>query len=326
MGFAFFNNNIKIRRIFFYILIITFFAAVFTGCAKEPEAQTGDYFYSFEDALGNQVKLKEQPSRVISLVGSYAEIWVLAGGEPVGVTNDVITERNMELPEGTKIIGTIKDPNLEEMLTLSPDFVLLSPNIDSHVKLAQTLKKSGIAHAFFDVEHFEDYLNMLKICTDITGNKELYDKNGVQVQKNIQDILSKIDTSAEDKPSILLIRAFSSGAKAKSDDNMACRILNDLGTENIASRHSSLLEDLSMEVILQEDPDFIFVITMGDSEKAIEGLKQGIEKNPVWSGLTAVKDGRYIVLPKDLFHYKPNARWGESYEYLAKILYPDKFR
>jgi len=28
------------------------------------------------------------------------------------------------------------------------------------------------------------------------------------------------------------------------------------------------------------------------------------------------------VLNKELFHYKPNARWGESYEILANILYP----
>jgi iron complex transport system substrate-binding protein len=80
-----------------------------------------------------------------------------------------------------------------------------------------------------------------------------------------------------------------------------------------------------MEVIIQEDPDYIFVVTMGDSEKALQALQDGIEKNPAWSDLSAVKNDRFIVLPKELFHYKPNARWGESYEYVAKILYPDKF-
>ena len=36
-------------------------------------------------------------------------------------------------------------------------------------------------------------------------------------------------------------------------------------------------------------------------------------------------DDVYIVLPKDLFHYKPNNRWGESYQYLGEILYPELF-
>lgn len=79
-----------------------------------------------------------------------------------------------------------------------------------------------------------------------------------------------------------------------------------------------------MEEIISADPDFIFVITMGSSqEKALEYMTESLESNPAWTGLSAVKNKKYIVLPKNLFHYKPNAKWGESYAYLAKILYPD---
>ena len=39
--------------------------------------------------------------------------------------------------------------------------------------------------------------------------------------------------------------------------------------------------------------------------------------------VTAVRDDHVVILPKDLFQYKPNARWAEAYDYLAKILYPD---
>ena len=59
-----------------------------------------------------------------------------------------------------------------------------------------------------------------------------------------------------------------------------------------------------------------------DTQKALDALAAGIQANPAWNSLSAVQNGRYVVLPSDLFHYKPNARWGESYEYLAKILYP----
>jgi len=310
--------------IFFTMLVISVFIFLIVGDTDQPEASiNGPYYYSFVDSFNNRVNLIDKPQRVVSLVGSYAETWILSGGELVGVTNDVISERKMELPKEIKIVGTIKEPNLEEIINLSPDFVLLSPDIESHVRIAQSLEKSNITFAFFKVEHFEDYLDMLNICTDITGNKELYEKNGLEVKKQIDDLLSKIDK--KDNPNILFIRAFSSGAKAKNDDNMACKILNDLGTVNIASRHKSLLEDLSMEVIIEEDPDYIFLVTMGDSKKALEALKEGIAKNPAWSDLTAVKNDRFIVLPKELFHYKPNAKWGDSYEYLAKILYPDKY-
>ena len=318
------NRNARIIPI---LLIIMLFSLMITGCKGESVAEevtSSQYYYSFTDSLENKVNLVNKPERVISLVGSYAETWMLAGGNLIGVTDDVISERAMDLPSETNIIGTIKEPNIEEILALSPDFVLLTKDVESHVKIAETLKQTKIPYAFFKVEHFEDYLDMLKICTDITGKKDLYEENGVRVKKQIDTILSKIDD--KNNPDILFIRAFSSGAKAKSDDNMTCRILDDLGTVNIASKHQSLLEDLSIEEIIEEDPEYIFVVTMGDSEKALQALKDGIEKNKAWSGLSAVKNDRYIVLPKELFHYKPNAKWGESYEYIAKILYPDEFK
>ena len=319
------NNFKSIVSVFYIVLIISLFSQILTGCkAQTKEDATITYYYSTIDSLNNRVNLKDKPQRVVSLVGSYAETWILAGGNLIGVTDDVISDRKMDLPSGINIVGTIKEPNIEEIIALSPDFVLLSPDIESHIKISETLKISNISFAFFKVEHFEEYLNMLKVCTDITGNKELYKKNGLAVKKQIADILAKIDE--KNNPEILFMRAFSSGAKAKNDDNMACRILNDLGSVNIASKHKSLLEDLSMEKIIEEDPDYIFVVTMGDSEEALRTLKDGIQKNPAWSDLSAVKNDRYIVLPKELFHYKPNARWGESYEYIAKILYPDEFK
>jgi iron complex transport system substrate-binding protein len=258
-------------------------------------------------------------------VGSYAETWVLAGGEVIGVTDDVFNEGRLEISDEISIVGTVKDPNVEEIISISPDFVLLSPDIENHLKIKEILEDTNIAHAYFKVEYFEDYLNMLDICTHITENKNLYEEHGLKIKEDIEDILLKIEKNSSYKPTVLFIRAFSSGAKAKKDDNLTCKILEDLGTINIANKHPSLLEELSIEEIIEEDPDYIFVTTMGNTEKAIEALENGIEKNPAWRNLTAVKNNSYIVLPKELFHFKPNAKWGESYRYLAKILYPEIF-
>lgn len=313
------------------LVLILFTAIVAVSCSKsqkpsyvsETAASAEKTYYTFEDSLGNTVELEEKPQKVVALSGSYAETWILAGGDIAGTTDDSISERSMKLPENTKIVGTVKEPNLEEILSLSPDFIILSSDIESHLELQDTLIKANIPHAYFKVEQFEDYLRMLDICTDITGSKDLYKTNGLDMQNEIEEVKSKIISS---NSSVLFIRAYSGGAKAKDDDNFACRILDELGTTNIASKHQSLLEELSIEEIIEEDPDYIFVTTMGNTEKAIEAMKSGIEKNPAWNNLSAVKNDRYIVLPKELFHYKPNARWGESYEYIAKIIYPEIFK
>ena len=64
---------------------------------------------------------------------------------------------------------------------------------------------------------------------------------------------------------------------------------------------------------------------MGESdEAALQSVQDMLMSNPAWAGLSAVKNDRYVVLPKDLFHLKPNDRWGESYEMLADILYGEE--
>lgn len=300
------------------------------GCSRGGESNPVDNskqaaYYTFTDALDRTVVLEERPERVVSLLGSFAETWTLAGGEVLGVTDDVVKEEHLEMSDTISLVGTVKEPNVEEVLSLSPDFVLLSPDIDSHFKISAILEDAKIPHAFFKVEYFEDYLKMLDICTDITGNKDLYEEHGLKVQADIERTLAKIKNKVYDQPTVLFVRAFSSGAKAKKDDNLACKILADLETINIAQKYPSLLEELSIEEIISEDPDYIFVTTMGSTEKALEALKNGLEKNPAWRSLTAVKNDRYIILPKELFHYKPNAKWGESYRYLAEIIYPEVF-
>ena len=120
----------------------------------------------------------------------------------------------------------------------------------------------------------------------------------------------------------LLLRAYSTGVRAKNSDNITGVMLKDLGCINIADSDSGLLEEIQMESILAADPDHIFVTTMGSStEKALDSLTELFHSDPAWESLAAVKEGRVHILDKALFHYKPNARWGESYEVLADILY-----
>lgn len=315
---------LKHRSYIIAILILTII--LLSGCTvNQTKAANNKNEITFTDDLKNEVKINGIPKKVVSLSGSFTEVWNLSGGSVIGVTSDVKEYRSINVPSDATIVGTIKQPNIEKILSLKPDFVILSADIPSHLEAAKILKKSNINVAFFKVEFFEDYLRMLKTCTSITKREDLYKQNGLDVQKRIEAIISKIDTKKT--PSALLIRAYSSGAKAKDDDNMTGAMLHVLGVQNIASKHKSLLEDLSIEKIIEENPDYIFVTTMGnDTEKALNALKKGIEANPAWSNLSAVKNNRYIVLPKDLFHYKPNNRWDEAYEYLAKILYPETFK
>lgn len=300
-------------------LISVALAAVFllTACSKTEESKSDGY--TFTDALGREVSVTSFEKTVIAS-GSLAEIWELAGGTVYGATDDALDGHSLKDPDSVKIYGDVKNPSVESIIADDADFVIFSSTIANQVELEESLSSAGVTVAYFNVESFDEYLSMLKICTDITGNSDLYTSNGETVRERIEQAIEK--SKGHDAPDILLLRAYSTGVKAKGSDNMTGQMLSDLGCVNIADSDSSLLEELSLESIVRADPDYVFITTMGEDEQAaIAQYESTLASNPAWQELTAVKNNEVHILPKELYHYKPNARWGEAYEKLEEILY-----
>lgn len=278
---------------------------------------------TFTDALGRSVTVQE-PKRVAALLGSFAQVWTLAGGEVCATADDAWEDLQLDLPEDAVNLGGIADLSLEKLLESQPDLILASSNTRQHMEWKETLEATNIPTAYFDVSDFDDYLQMLEICTQITGREDLYQQNGLAVQEQINQVRekSKARLEQEDAPTVLFLRASAASILAKnSEGTVLGEMLKDLGCINIADSDESLLENLSIEHILQADPDYIFFVQRGDDT---EGTKAHIEsfmsENPAWSQLSAVKNGEVYYMDKTLFNLKPNNRWGEAYEQLEEIL------
>lgn len=287
----------------------------------DVEEQEAAEEVTFEDALGREIQVSA-PERVVTLLGSFCDEWLLAGGSVVGTASDSFTSFDLGLDESVVDIGSHMEPDAEKIIGLDPDFVIASAALDSQKELLDTLENAGITVAYFSVNSFEDYLASLKTFTQITGRDDLYEKNGIQVSKQIEEAKSRIDGR---KPTVLFIRAAASSVKVKgSEGTVGGEILADLDTVNIADS-GSLLEDLSMEAIIMADPEYIFVTTQGsDTEAALANVEELLTSNPAWDSLSAVQNGNYYVIDKALYNSKPNARWGEAYEKLVDIIYPEK--
>lgn len=278
--------------------------------------------FSFVDDLGREVTVGN-PERVAALIGSFTDIWLLAGGTVTAAANDSWESLNLPLGEDVVNLGSIQEPDIEKLIASQPELVLASANTDADLEMEEILKQAGIPTAYFAVSSFEEYLHMLDICTQITGRRDLYEENGLKVQEQIEKTRERIDGSA---PKVLFLRASSSSVKAKGSEGNVCgEMLSDLGCINIADSDQTLLEDLSMEAIIAADPDYIFVTFQGNNqEAAMQNVEEMLLSNPAWTSLSAVKEGNYHLLDKRLYNLKPNAKWGQAYEGLADILYPAK--
>ena len=305
------------------LLCLTLTLLFLTGCGAPaaPTVPTADAV-TFMDDLGREVTV-DPPQRVAALIGSFADIWCLAGGRDtlVAAAGDAWTSFDLGLDESVADLGAIKEPNLEVLFSVQPDLILASCNTQADLELRETFEQTGIPVAYFDIQHFEDYLRMLEVCTMLTGEAELYAENGANVAEEVSAAIQRQDGSA---PTVLCIRATGSGCKVKgSADNVLGEMLFDLGCVNIADSNTFLLENLSTEAIIAADPDYIFAVLQGaDATMAQASLDAALLQNPAWSSLRAVREGRFYTLDHALYNLKPNARWGEAYENLADILYP----
>jgi len=293
--------------------------------SAEPSGQPGQNAgtVSFTDDLGRELELAVRPKRVAALIGSFADIWCLAGGKDslAAAASDAWTNFELGLDESVANLGSVKDPSLETLLACEPDLILASCNTTADVELLETFEDAGIPTAYFEVDSFDDYLRMLKACTQLTGHEENYDTYGVRTQALVDQSIARQDGSA---PKVLYIRAAASVVKVKnSEGSVLGEMLAALGCVNVADGDSALLENLSLEGIIAADPDYIFAVYQGsDKDKAQAALESALLSNPAWSGLRAVREGRFHTLDHTLYNVKPNARWGEAYEKLADILYP----
>ena len=321
-------HKVTIISLFAAALSVTA-AALLSGCTEHGDGQLVPpdppaAYASFTDSAGETIVLEKKPERVAVLFSSFAELWQLAGGT-VAVTVGESVERGF-VPEGTPLVddGAGKKIDLERLLIEEPDFVICSGDIAAHAETAETLMELDIPAAQFVVESFSDFSDVLKICTDITGDETAFDQYGTAQEKAIENILAENSFEGVD---ILFVRAGSSARSVKaktSEDHFAAEMLKELGTHNIADDSllagAVLSDTLSIEYILQEDPDYIFFTAMGDEEASQSFVKEMLQES-AWQQLSAVRQGNYAFLEKELFHFKPNGRWAEAYETLARLLH-----
>ena len=284
---------------------------------------------TFTDDLGHEVTV-DNPQRVVACMGSFANAWELAGGTLVGVSDDALQAEGFTIASpDVATVGDFASVNLEAIIALDPDFVIMTSGTggrggdSSQADLRDALVASNIPVAYFEVTTFDDYKRLMETFTAITGREDLYEQNAGAVAAAIEDV--KAAVPAGEAATALVLTTFSGGTRVQSSGTQTGAMLADLGVRNLADENRSLLKDFSLEAVIELDPDFIFVIPMGnDAEAATRSLMEATAANPAWEALSAVQNDRYITLDPTLFLSKPNERWDEAYMALFDALYGQK--
>ena len=281
------------------------------GCAMRQDADASSEPTSASDASSSA---DGAAVRVVAGSRSLAQMAILAGMPPVGVTEDATDLDG--LPQDVATVGTAAHPSLEKIVALAPALVLITAEVPAQKELEPGLDGAGIAWRDVDVNGFGDYASHMQALTEMSGRDDLFQVNVADVS----DAIDRVEESAADLPHVSYLALLVSSTKAKvaKGDYFACEIFDNLQMANVAEDDSSL-DDLSVEAIVASGPNYIFVIPRGNEDEAKAVFEQDFQAQPAWRSLSAVTAGRVNVLPKDLFEYKPNERWAEAYSYILDL-------
>lgn len=299
-----------------------------TGCAGtkggdgSEGSQAGKAGETADSAVGEGIEASDPldgitaSSRVVALSRSLGDMWLLAGGQLVGITEDGLTLQG--IAEDVESIGTVTEPDLQAVIDLEPDLVLLTKDIPAHQELLPSLSQAGVPALVVDINSFDDYAQVMATFTETTGRDDLYEKNVSKVQAQIDNIVQ--NAAATEESSYLVLRVSASSSKLLGPDSFVCNMLDQMGLANAVPGGESQA-NVTPEEIAKINPDRLFVVLQGSEEQARKAFEETFMADPSWSELTAAKNARVVVLPKTLFQYKPNAKWGEAYSYISQVLH-----
>ena len=256
---------------------------------------------------------QQPPQRIISLAPSITEeLYLLGLGDRiVGVT--IYCEYPLDAKKKEKI-GTLLSPNIEKIVTLNPDLILATMD-GNRPEVLSRLSNLGLR-----VFTFEPAKNFQDISRDFLLLGKLVSK-----EKEVRKILSKargeIEEIKEKVSGLPKVKVFwEVGAKplvSVAKGTFADEIISLSGGINIAHGAGSRYPRYSLEEVLQQNPEVIILVTMGDvTEQEIKIWKE-------FKDLKAVKDNRIYVVDADLVCRSTPVRFQEAVRKIASLLHPE---
>ena len=269
---------------------------------------------TFVDDLGRKLYLAQPPKRIVSLAPSITEmLFALGAGESVvGVTElcDYPPEARTKTPVGDS------RPNLEAILTLEPDLVLAVEVVRDDV--LEKLEQLKIPLFIMEARSFEHVYAHIQTLGRILHRVQEADALVHAMRRDIQAIGDKTKSLA--KPRILYV-VYQDPFITVGPGSFIHHLLELAGGDNVAKDAGNAYPRLSMEVVLQKDPEILLFPSRGGQGSPEIDLGQWTR----WTAMTAVKTQRLHFVPWTLIS-RPGPRIGQGLAALARIIHPEAFQ
>lgn len=274
-----------------------------------------NYPQKFIDNIKNEIILKSEPKKIVSLVPSTTETIFALGKENLLVgRTDYCT-----YPEQTKNIpsvGKIDIPNIEKIIELQPDIVfvtsLTNPDIikkleTAKIKIFYVLDNNNLS--------FNAIYDNITILGDILHAQNEAKKINDTIKNKVEEVTSKVNSAR--KPKVYYVISYGQGGDYTSTgDTFLGELLQLAGGNNIANTAKGW--KFTKEQLILSNPDIIILPKYSE-------MKKGFTSTAGYSSLKAVKDGNVYEIDNNILEI-PGPRLSKGIEELAKIIHPEIFK
>lgn len=311
-----------------WISLIIIAGLLIGGCGGEktsaPVEVKQEVFATITDDAGRTVTLPNTPTRIVVTSASFLEPLHAVGAEIVGRpdSKNKMPSWAKDLPS----VGAVYQIDLERLLACAPDLVIINKGMNE--KLLPVLDENKIPALVIELKTYDDMKRGLKNFSAISGDTQAGDKI-------IQDMDAEIKAIVERVPKknlrVAILHSTAQGLTVQLDGSIAGSIVKMFGWENVAANMTPLEKNpdaapYSMETLAEQNPEIIFVTSMGDINDIKANMTKAIAENEAWQAIGAVKDNRIYFLPQDLFLLSPGLHYPDALRTMAELIYPNEFK
>ncbi|RWQ71481.1 ABC transporter substrate-binding protein [Bacillus cereus] len=306
---------------------ITLFTAILSifflliGCsakgdekASATKTEKGKEKIEITDLSGRKVTFDKVPESFATLSIGDMDIIHALGGKIVGRPDTKLT-----LPDELKkaqVIGNAHQPNFEQIASLKPDVLVANNGFQKNVPTVEGQGTQVIISSANSVQNIQKNI-------ELYGTVMKKEDKAKEINQKMNDQMKKYEKKSDVKA--LLVYGAPGTYLAALPTSLSGDILEKTGGKNIASDFPETKEypqyaQLSVERIIEANPDVIYLITHGDPKSVKKAFEGEMMKNEAWKNLEAVKQNRVVILPPDLFGSNPGTKVTEAMDFMYKSI------
>ncbi|MCL3883954.1 iron ABC transporter substrate-binding protein [Marivita sp. GX14005] len=281
------------------------------------------------DSAGREVEIPDEVTTVFA-AGPPAAVLVYVmkpetlAGWPRALRpeeRDYIAESYRDIPETGRLTGRGGEANLERVLEIQPDLIIDFGSVrDTYIDLANRVQEqTGIPYLLID-GRFENTPEALRITGAALGVPE----RGAALARDVEARFARIDAMLAEipeaeRPRVYLARG-PDGLETGMKGSINTEIIERAGGRNVADDGGATrgLVQTSVEQVIVADPG-----TIVTWDPNFYGKVFG---DPLWQGVTAVREGRVYLSPMAPFGWidrPPSLNRMMGLAWMAGLLYPD---